>query len=89
MTKKTEIDIRFPTDGTAKIVETVVIENLDAYGLTGDIELVIKQLQDLLEEGKEQGLTNIRLDGDYYTSGYIGETEKFWRTEVKGDKNVV
>ena len=90
-------DIKFPTDGTAKIVETVTLAEFDMYELDGTIVDVIKRLQYFQQLGLEQGLVNVRLVTDYvdeaiydeaiYEYGdYQGNYEKKWTAVIKGDK---
>lgn len=94
MAKK--IDIRFPTSGTAKIVETVTLAEFDmgiGYDLDGTIVDVIERLQHYQQEGIDKGLVNIRMVTDYEDvaiyeyGGYQGNYEKKWTTIIKGDKD--
>ncbi len=75
-------------------VETVTLSEfgMDDYGLDGPIDDLIKELIELRDEGKRQGLVCIRVSSDYVDEpvyvygGYDGTTEKKWTVSIVGEK---
>ncbi len=76
-------------------VETVTLSEfgMDDYGLDGPIDDLIKELIELRDKGKQQGLVCIRVSSDYVDEpvyaygGYDGSTtEKIWTVSIVGEK---
>lgn len=76
-------------------VETVTLSefSMDSYELDGPIDALIKELIELRDEGKRQGLVCIRVSSDYvdepvyvWGGGDDGTTEKIWTVSVVGEK---
>ena len=73
-------------------VETVTLSEFSIDGLDGPIDDLIKELTELRDKGRRQGLICIRIRSDYVDEpvymygGYDGSSEKIWNISVVGEK---
>lgn len=73
-------------------IEIVTLSEFSIDGLDGPIDDLIKELTELRDKGRRQGLLCIRIRSDYVDEpvymygGYDGSSEKIWTISVVGEK---
>lgn len=77
----------------AKVTEVCLAGfSMDSFELDGPIDDLIKELIELRDKGKRQGLVCIRVSSDYVDEpvyvygGYDGTTEKIWTVRIVGER---